>query len=75
MCLWAEGPCETPPLLQGPFTYEARTPEEIKFKPLKQTQEFTAAELMEVESCSSSGQFWGEEIAQGGMWGRSASKA
>eukprot|EP00193_Tetraselmis_chui_P015255 CAMPEP_0177794518 /NCGR_PEP_ID=MMETSP0491_2-20121128/25697_1 /TAXON_ID=63592 /ORGANISM="Tetraselmis chuii, Strain PLY429" /LENGTH=609 /DNA_ID=CAMNT_0019317197 /DNA_START=43 /DNA_END=1872 /DNA_ORIENTATION=+ len=33
--------------LQGPFTYEARPPEDIRFCPLKQTREFTAAELME----------------------------
>ncbi|XP_024526452.1 phenylalanine--tRNA ligase beta subunit, cytoplasmic isoform X1 [Selaginella moellendorffii] len=33
--------------LQGPFTYEALPPSEIKFIPLKQAQEFTAKELME----------------------------
>uniref|UniRef100_A0A061S4X6 phenylalanine--tRNA ligase n=1 Tax=Tetraselmis sp. GSL018 TaxID=582737 RepID=A0A061S4X6_9CHLO len=33
--------------LKGPFTYEALSPEEIRFVPLKQTQEFSAAELME----------------------------
>jgi phenylalanyl-tRNA synthetase beta chain len=33
--------------LQGPFTYEALAPSEIKFVPLKQTKEFTAKELME----------------------------
>eukprot|EP00873_Tetraselmis_striata_P019778 jgi/Tetstr1/440042/TSEL_028401.t1 len=33
--------------LQGPFTYEARPPQDIRFCPLKQTREFTAAELME----------------------------
>ena len=33
--------------IQGPFTYEAHPPEDIKFTPLKQTREFNAAELME----------------------------
>ncbi|CAM6091997.1 unnamed protein product [Calypogeia fissa] len=33
--------------VQGPFTYEALPPSEIKFVPLKQTKEFTAKELME----------------------------
>eukprot|EP00854_Cymbomonas_tetramitiformis_P004144 gene4144-5122_t len=33
--------------LKGPFTYEALPPEEIKFKPLKQTQEFVAKDLMQ----------------------------
>ncbi|KAL7749993.1 phenylalanine--tRNA ligase subunit beta [Sorochytrium milnesiophthora] len=33
--------------LQGPFTYEARKPTNIKFKPLNQSQEMNAAELME----------------------------
>ncbi|GAQ81384.1 Phenylalanyl-tRNA synthetase class IIc beta subunit [Klebsormidium nitens] len=32
--------------LQGPFTYEALPPADIKFVPLKQKKEFTAAELM-----------------------------
>ncbi|XP_017084020.1 phenylalanine--tRNA ligase beta subunit [Drosophila eugracilis] len=32
--------------LQGPFSYEALTPEQIKFKPLNQTKEMTGAELM-----------------------------
>ncbi|KAG8929804.1 phenylalanine--tRNA ligase subunit beta [Tulasnella sp. 419] len=32
--------------LQPPFRYEARTPGEIKFKPLGKTQEYTANELM-----------------------------
>ncbi|GIL98739.1 hypothetical protein Vretimale_4107 [Volvox reticuliferus] len=33
--------------IQGPFTYEALPPEEIKFVPLKQTREFNAKELMQ----------------------------
>ncbi|KAL3682275.1 hypothetical protein R1sor_000297 [Riccia sorocarpa] len=33
--------------LEGPFSYEALPPSEIKFVPLKQTKEFTAQELME----------------------------
>ncbi|BBN19081.1 phenylalanyl-tRNA synthetase beta chain [Marchantia polymorpha subsp. ruderalis] len=33
--------------LEGPFTYEALPPSEIKFVPLKQTKEFSAQELME----------------------------
>lgn len=37
---------------QGPFTYEALPPEEIKFTPLKQTREFNAAELMQVRVVS-----------------------
>jgi phenylalanyl-tRNA synthetase beta chain len=32
--------------LTGPFTYEAHTPEDIRFKPLNQTTEMNAAELM-----------------------------
>lgn len=40
-------PCLIPPV-QGPFTYEALPPEEIKFVPLKQTQEFNAKDLMQV---------------------------
>ena len=32
--------------VQGPFTYEALPPEEIKFTPLNQTKEMNAAELM-----------------------------
>lgn len=35
-------------LQQPPFTYEALPPEEIKFVPLKQTQEFNAKDLMQV---------------------------
>ena len=40
--------CDDPPCPQGPFTYEALPPEEIKFRPLKQAVEFKADDLMEV---------------------------
>lgn len=33
--------------VQGPFTYEALPPQDIRFVPLKQTREFRADELME----------------------------
>jgi phenylalanyl-tRNA synthetase beta chain len=33
--------------IQSPFSYEALPPEDIKFTPLKQTQEFNAQDLME----------------------------
>lgn len=33
--------------VQGPFTYEALPPEDIRFTPLKQTREFNAKELLE----------------------------
>ncbi len=36
--------------VQGPFTYEALAPESIRFRPLNQTQEFTAVQLMELYS-------------------------
>lgn len=32
--------------IEGPFSYEALPPEEIKFAPLNQTKEMTAKELM-----------------------------
>lgn len=35
-------------VVQGPFTYEALPPEDIKFVPLKQTREFDAKSLMQV---------------------------
>ena len=38
--------------IQGPFTYEALAPESICFKPLNQTKEYTAAELMDLYSVS-----------------------
>ncbi|XP_062505124.1 phenylalanine--tRNA ligase beta subunit-like [Corticium candelabrum] len=34
--------------LEGPFSYEALPPGEIRFKPLGQTKEYTAVELMEL---------------------------
>lgn len=36
--------------IQGPFLYDAKKPQDIKFKPLNQTKEFTASELMELYS-------------------------
>eukprot|EP00240_Pyramimonas_obovata_P000517 CAMPEP_0118935706 /NCGR_PEP_ID=MMETSP1169-20130426/15784_1 /TAXON_ID=36882 /ORGANISM="Pyramimonas obovata, Strain CCMP722" /LENGTH=593 /DNA_ID=CAMNT_0006878765 /DNA_START=54 /DNA_END=1835 /DNA_ORIENTATION=+ len=33
--------------IQGPFSYEALPPEDIKFVPLKQTQEFNAKDLLD----------------------------
>ena len=33
--------------LQGPFTYEALPPEDIRFVPLKQEREFSGVELMD----------------------------
>ncbi|XP_074654033.1 phenylalanine--tRNA ligase beta subunit-like [Tubulanus polymorphus] len=36
--------------LSGPFVYDARPPCEISFKPLNQTEEFTAAQLMDLYS-------------------------
>ncbi|CAI9102450.1 OLC1v1000725C1 [Oldenlandia corymbosa var. corymbosa] len=34
--------------IEGPFTYEALPPQQIKFVPLKQTKEFAANDMMEV---------------------------
>lgn len=34
--------------LEPPFRYEARPPNNIKFKPLNKSEEYTAAELMNV---------------------------
>ena len=34
--------------IEGPFTYEALPPEQIKFIPLNQTKEFTAKDLMQL---------------------------
>ena len=54
LCCCGEGrtvclPARPPSLpAQGPFTYEALPPEDIKFVPLKQSREFNAKELMEV---------------------------
>ena len=36
--------------LKGPFKYMAQPPDQIKFRPLNQTQEFTATELMDMYS-------------------------
>ncbi len=36
--------------LKGPFKYVAKPPSQIKFQPLNQTKEYTAAELMELYS-------------------------
>jgi len=36
--------------LQGPFSYEALKPEDIKFKPLNKDKEYDAAQLMELYS-------------------------
>ncbi|XP_065842811.1 phenylalanine--tRNA ligase beta subunit-like [Oscarella lobularis] len=34
--------------IEGPFTFEALSPDSIKFKPLNQTEEHTASQLMEL---------------------------
>ena len=34
--------------IEGPFTVEALSPDSIKFKPLNQTEEHTASQLMEL---------------------------
>nr|CAG4650854.1 EOG090X03QT [Simocephalus serrulatus]SVE94150.1 EOG090X03QT [Simocephalus serrulatus] len=39
--------------VQGPFSYEALSPESIKFKPLNQTKEYTAAQLMDLYATDS----------------------
>lgn len=36
--------------IQGPFTYDALPPEDIKFKALNQTEVHSAAELMDIYS-------------------------
>ncbi len=38
--------------VQGPFVYEALPPDSIKFKPLNQTKEFTASQLMDLYAVS-----------------------
>lgn len=38
--------------IQGPFYYDAKSPEDIKFKSLNQTKEMTAVEMMELYSVS-----------------------
>ena len=39
--------------IQGPFRYMARPPQDIKFVPLNQTKEYTAAQLMELYATDS----------------------
>lgn len=39
--------------IKGPFLYEAKPPSDIKFKPLNQTKEYTAVELMELYATDS----------------------
>ena len=34
--------------IEGPFTFEALSPDSIKFKPLNLTEEYTASQLMEL---------------------------
>jgi phenylalanyl-tRNA synthetase beta chain len=36
--------------IQGPFVYEALAPDSINFKPLNQSKEFTASQLMDLYS-------------------------
>lgn len=36
--------------IEGPFTYDAKPPSEIKFKPLNQSKEYSAVELMDLYS-------------------------
>lgn len=36
--------------IEGPFYYDAKPPAEIKFKPLNQSKEYTAVELMDLYS-------------------------
>ena len=38
--------------IQGPFMYNAKPPQEIKFRVLNQTKEYTAVELMELYTVS-----------------------
>jgi phenylalanyl-tRNA synthetase beta chain len=38
--------------VEGPFTYDARPPGDIKFQPLNQDKEYTAIELMDLYSVS-----------------------
>lgn len=39
--------------ISGPFTYTAKPPGDIRFKPLNQTQEYTATQLMSLYKVSS----------------------
>lgn len=43
--------------VSGPFTYDALPPDQIKFRPLNQTKETTATELMDFYAVSSSFSF------------------
>lgn len=38
--------------IQGPFTYDALPPEQIKFKPLNSDKEYTGKEIMELYTVS-----------------------
>lgn len=38
--------------IEGPFVYDAKQPQDIKFVPLNQTKQYTAVELMELYSVS-----------------------
>lgn len=38
--------------VEGPFYYDAKPPAEIKFKPLNQSKEYSASEIMELYSVS-----------------------
>ena len=41
--------------VQGPFVYEALPPDSIQFKPLNQTKEFTASQLMDLYAVKKNG--------------------
>ena len=36
--------------IKGPFTYDAKKPSDIRFRPLSQKNEYTAVELMDLYS-------------------------
>lgn len=38
--------------IKGPFTYDAKSPKDIKFVPLNQEKEYTAVEIMDLYSVS-----------------------
>lgn len=44
--------------IAGPFYYDAKAPSDIKFKPLNQTKEYTAVELMDLYSVSLKWEVW-----------------
>jgi hypothetical protein len=52
----------------GPFTYEALPPQDIKFVPLKQTQEFNARDLLQVGAVVG-GCLRGGGLSRGGLTG------